>query len=190
MKLGSNMKNQNGVGTKTAASATVQFKENNVYLFRYNEAELKARFSPYHCFDGQLVVKVNSKGEKYFVDTYWASKYDGFVSSQGVESKTIDEALSQGELTFVCNLNDVEEIKECERKYYDDEDIFDLSYQHHCYSYFVKRKGAVRSQAKMLQSIKTKIEEAEYKKQSAERDIVKFNEILKKIEAGDTSVNF
>lgn len=185
------MENQNDVSTKTAAFVAVQFRENDVYLFRYNEAELKARFSPYHCFDGQLIVKVNSKGEKYFVDTYWASKNDGFAGFQeGVKSKTIDEALSQGELTFVCNLNDVEEIKEWEREYYDDEDIFDLSYQHHCYSYFVKKKGAVRSQAKMLQSIKTKIEEAEYKKQLAERDIVKFNEILKKIEAGDTSVRF
>lgn len=168
--------------------AAVQFNENDVFSFRYNEAELKARFSPHHCFDGQFIVKVNSKGEKYFVDTYWASKYDGFTAYQDVKSRTIDEALSQGELTFRCNLNDVEEIKEWEKEYYDDEDIFNLSYQHSCYSYFVKKKGAVKSQAKMLQSIKTKIEEAEYKKQSAERDIVRHNDTLKKIEAGDTSV--
>lgn len=168
--------------------AALQFNENDVFSFRYNEAELKARFSPHHCFDGQFIVKVNSKGEKYFVDTYWASKYDGFTAYQDVKSRTIDEAISQGELTFICNLNDVEEIKEWEKEYYDDEDIFNLSYQHNCYSFFVKKKGAEKSQSKMLQSIKTKIEEAEYKKQSAERDIVRYNETLKKIEAGDTSV--
>ena len=40
----------------------------------------------------------------------------------------------------------------------------------------------------MKQSIKHKIEDAEYRKKSAERDIERHTETLLKIEAGDTSV--
>ena len=66
--------------------------------------------------------------------------------------------------------------------------MFNLSYQHGCYEFYVKRKGAERSLDKMLQSIKHKIEDAEYRKKSAERDIERHTETLNKIKSGDTSV--
>ena len=166
----------------------VQFRVNDVFSFRYNEEEARKRFEPYHCFDGQFIVKQRENGELYLMDTYWASKYDGFRHRSDCKWKTIEDAQKQGELTFRCNLDEVEEIREHELQYYDDEDLFNLSYQHDCYEFYVKRKGAERSIDKMLQSIKHKIEDAEYRKKSAEWDIERYTETLAKIEGGDTTV--
>lgn len=161
---------------------------NDVYSFRYNEHELKKRFSPYHCFDGQLVVKKRNNGEFYFVDTYWGSKYDKFEAYSDMKRKSIEQALEEGTLNFICNLDDVDEIKEYEIVYYDDNDFHNLSYQSGCYKYFVKKKDAIRSKEKMLQSIKQKIEETEYKRDSAIRSLEDLKQRLLKIESGDTSV--
>ena len=166
----------------------VQFRVNDVFSFSYNEEETRKRFEPYHCFDGQFIVKQRENGELYLMDTYWASKYDGFKHWSDYKCKTIGDAQKQGELTFRCNLDEVEEIRERDLQYYDDEDLFNLSYQHGCYEYYVKRKGAELSIDKMLQSIKHKIEDAEYRKKSAEWDIERYTETLSKIEGGDTSV--
>ena len=72
--------------------AAVQFKENDVFNFRYKPEEAKKRFEPYHCFDGTLVVKKYSDGKILLVDTYWS----------GGDSRTFtpEKAMSQGELTF------------------------------------------------------------------------------------------
>lgn len=53
--------------------AAVQFRENDVFNFRYKPEEAKKRFEPYHCFDGTLVVKKYSDDKIYLVDTYWSS---------------------------------------------------------------------------------------------------------------------
>lgn len=161
---------------------------NDVYSFRYNEKESKNRFSPYHCFDGQLIVKQRENGKFYLVDTYWGSKYNQFTAYQDMKIKTIEQALEQGELTFRCNLDEVEEIKEWETAYYDDSDFYNLSYQSGCYKYFVKKKGAQRSKEKMLQSIKQKITDTEYKRDSAIRELQSLSDRLNKIESGDTTV--
>lgn len=171
-----------------AVLPAVQFKVNDVFSFRYNEEEAKKRFEPYHCFDGQFIVKQGENGELYLMDTYWASKHDGFKHWSDYKWKTIEDAQKQGTLTFKCNLDEVEEIREYDLQYYSDDDLFNLSYQHACYTFYVKRKGAERSLDKMLQSIKHKIEDAEYRKKSAERDIERHTETLKRLEAGDTSV--
>jgi hypothetical protein len=168
--------------------ATVQFKVNDVFSFRYNEEETKKRFEPYHCFDGQFIVKQRENGELYLMDTYWASKYDGFKHWSDYKWKTIEDAQKQGTLTFICNLDEVEEIQEHDLQYYADEDLFNLSYQHGCCKFYVKRKGAKRSIDKMLQSIRQKIEDEHSKIRSAENSLKWLNETLKKIEAGDTSV--
>jgi len=182
-----NLKNKTPTCGNTGL-ATVQFKVNDVFSFRYNEEETKKRFEPYHCFDGQFIVKQRENGELYLMDTYWASKYDNFKHWSGYKWKTIEDAQKQGTLTFICNLDEVEEIREHDLQYYADEDLFNLSCQHGCCKFYVKRKGAKRSIDKMLQSIRRKIEDEHSKIRSAENSLKWLNETLKKIEAGDTSV--
>lgn len=158
---------------------TIQFKENDVFEFRYKPEELKKRFAPYHCFDGTLVVK-KYDGKIYLVDTYWS----------GGDSRifTPEKAIEQGELTFLCTLEEMVDIKEYETLYYDDTDIVKM-YIHAGYrSRFLIKKGTQRSQSKMLQSIRQKIEDEHSKIRSAENSLKWLNETLKKIEAGDTSV--
>ena len=83
--------------------AAVQFRENDVFNFRYKPEEAKKRFETYHCFDGTLVVKKYSNDKLYLVDTYWC----------GGDNKTFtpDEAIEKGELTFLCNLDEMVDIK-------------------------------------------------------------------------------
>lgn len=159
---------------------TVEIKVNDVFAFRYNEEEMETRFSPYHCFDGQLVALKRSTGEIYLRDTYWGGG-EGRVF-------TPEEAEMQGELTFKCNLDEVEYIREHEQQYYADEDVINLSHQHQCYKKFAIKKGATRSTEKMITSIQDKIKDAEREKSSAERTIERLSETLKKVEAGDLTV--
>jgi hypothetical protein len=161
----------------------IQFKLKDVFNFRYFD-----RGASNHCFDGQLIVKKGENGGFILMDTYWSSKHDGF-ERWGDYSRCFspEDALKRGELTFVCNLDEVEEIREGDCAYYADEDVFNLSYQHGCYKYFVKRKGAERSQAKMIETAKDKIKEAEYTLASTLRTLERLRETLAKIEAGDTT---
>lgn len=155
----------------------ITLKLNDYYTFRYNEIETKRIFEPYHCFDGKLIVKENHKKELILVDTYWLSSDN--------RTFTLERALNEGTLEFVCNLDDIEEIKQYELIYYADEDLFNLSYQHGCYKRYAKRKGALRSREKMLRIIKERISEAEYKLRSAQSSIEQLNKVYKEVEDGD-----
>lgn len=171
-------RNPNGVGN--TGLAAVQFNENDVFNFRYKPEEAKKRFEPYHCFDGTLVVKKYSDGKIFLVDTYWG----------GADSRTFtpEQAIEQGDITFLCNLDEMVDIKEWETLYYDDADIVKM-YIHKGYrNRYLIKKGTQRSQAKMLQSIKQKIEDEHSNIRSAEYSLKQHKETLKKIEAGDTSV--
>ena len=167
--------------TKTAIDGNTLFAEvklrvNDVYSFRYNEAEVKKRFEPYHCFDGQLIVKErNSK--LILEDTYW-----GYGDNR---TFTLEEALQEGTLTYKCNLDEVEEIKKHELSYYADEDLFNLSHQHGCYSKYAKRKGAQRNKEKMLAILTQQIADEKSKIEWAQRSLVSLNEKLQKLEEGD-----
>lgn len=157
----------------------IELKVNDVYSFRYNEEEIKKRFEPYHCFDGQLVVKKRHGGDLYLVDTYWGSGDN--------RTFTLEKALNEGTLTFKCNLDEVENIREHEFGYYDDSDLFNLSHQHGCYKHYTKRKGAERSKGKMLDTINKKISDTEYEIQWAQRNLIGLNERKQKIIDGDTT---
>jgi ribosomal protein L9 len=72
--------------------------------------------------------------------------------------------------------------------YYDDADIVKMCIHAGYRNRFLIKKGTQRSQAKMLQSIKEKIEEEHSKIRNAEQAVKYHNETLKMVEAGDTSV--
>lgn len=142
----------------------------------------------HHCWDGQLVACTREDGSIYLADTYWASKYDKFQRGGDRKWFKIEDVEDKGSLKFICNLDDVEEIRKEEMAYYAEDDVFNLSYQHNCYGFFVKKKGAEKSQASMIELAKYKLQEAIGKKSSAEAAIVRLNDVLKKIEEGDTTV--
>lgn len=160
----------------------MEIKLNDVYKFRYNEKYLKELFEPYWCFDGQLIVKQNKNGELYLQDTYW-----GF---NGGECKvfTLKQVLERGELTFICNLDEVEECKEYDLKYYDDNDLFDLSYQHGRYKLYFKRKEAKKSPEKMRNVIEIKIETAEHEILWQQRLIEQLKEKLNELSKGNIDI--
>lgn len=160
--------------------STIVLKENDVYKFRFNEHELKNRQYPNHCFDGTLIVKKHSDNRLILEDTYWGSGES--------KSFTLSKALELGSLTFLCNLDEMLDIKEWETLYYDDEDIVELNIHAGYRNRFLIKKGVQRSQAKMLQSIKQKIEDEHSKIRHAENSLKLHNEILLKIESGDTTV--
>jgi len=158
-------------------------KENDVFRFRYKaEAEKKFTLDPYHCFDGQLVVKKNRDGNFILRDTYWSSS-DG-------RCFTPEEAEKEGTLTFVCNLDDVRNIEEWETDYYADEDVYNLSQQHGCYKYYTVKKCAQKSQGKMLQVVRSKIKDEEYSISSSINRIEFLSRQAQKIESGDINVYF
>jgi hypothetical protein len=158
----------------------IKFKLNDVYSFSYNEEFRKNHSGDlYWCFDGQLVVKRKAGDELYLEDTYWISENRKF---------TLKEAQEKGNLTFKCNLDEVEELNEHNLCYYDDNDIIDLSYQHHCYTRYVLRKGATRSKEKMLSIAKEKIDNAQHKIEYAKGEIKRINETIEKINNGDLNV--
>lgn len=111
-------------------------KVNDIFRFRWNYD--KERFMPYHCFDGQLVA-IEHYNDIVLGDTYWGF---GKIDQYSHRFK-LDEVLTKGELTFICNLDDVEDIIQHNIFYYEEKDIFNLSYQHQCYKKFAKLKNAV-----------------------------------------------
>ena len=158
----------------------MEIKLNDVYNFWYNEEWRRKNFDPNWCFDGQLIVKQNSKDEFYLEDTYWDSS----------ESKTftLKQALERGELTFVCNLEDVEKISERDLVYYANKDLFDLSRQHRCYQRFYKRKGAEKSATKMEQVLKSKFQEIEADIEWKSKELKWTKEKLEKLQRGDMNI--
>src|SRR5690554_3386380 len=98
------------------ATDTLVLREGDVYRFSYHQDRARGDLS--WCFDGQVVVR-----DGRLVDTYWGGTAVDYGDGRVVQP-------SEGTLTFVCNLADVEDIHESERRYYADEDVIDLSWQH------------------------------------------------------------
>lgn len=151
-------------------------KTGDVFSFRYNEKYVNTHYSPYHCFDGQLIASVDDNGgDIYLIDTYWTS---------GNKTFTLDKALKEGTLKFRFNIKDVVDCYESDKAYYKDTDIFDFSYQHGCYKRFVRKKDAKRDKEVILNSLRKKVNELEFTLQYTKRDLATINELLKDVEEG------
>jgi hypothetical protein len=158
----------------------IEIKENDVYRFRFNEAELKKRFEPWHCFDGKLVVFKNREGELRLRDTYW--------STGSSRAFTLDEVLKIGSIELICNADEVDPTDEFAYKYYEDDDIYDLSYQHRCCKRYALRRGAEKSKQKMLKTLYGKLSDTQHEIEFAERQLETINENIQKVEGGDLDV--
>jgi hypothetical protein len=159
---------------------TIEIKLNDVFSFRFNEAETKKRFDPYHCFDGTLIVKQSNDGGLYLEDTYWSSGEN--------KSFTVSEALKLGVLTFKCNLDDVQKIEKHDLKYYNDEDIIHLHIHGGYRSQNFIMKGTERSKEAMISHLQGEIEESERLIKHHRGNIEWCNNKIKQIEAGDLTI--
>lgn len=166
------------------ADAPAEPRAGDIYRFCYNAAEReRLGFSANHCFEGYLHAR-ELAGGLMLVDTYWGFNGDG-------RAFTPAEAGKKGTLTFYCNLNDVEPIKDYEQVYYSDADLFTVSEQHACVPrcvHWFTRKGAVRNAEKMLRVISERIANAERKIKYATDDIQQFTEKRQQVEAGNLEV--
>jgi len=160
-----------------------EIKENNVFDFSYKPAVAKDIFEPRHCFDGQLLACKQKNGEIVLIDTYWGYGWDQYNTKFSIE-----KAKDKGKLTFKCNLDEVDEISQHQLKYYADDDIVNLSYQHSCYKKFALKKGAKRSKEKMLKVLNKNISDAESNIKYAERTIKRSKKKIEQIEKGDMEV--
>lgn len=160
----------------------MKIKLNDVYRFRYNETYLEKIFMPYHCFDGQLVVK-EKNGELYLEDTYWGFKYDS-----NNKKFTLEEALLKGSLEFVCNLGDVEKACYDDSNYYDSEYLYNLSYQNGCYQKYCKKKDISKSKEVMEDALKREIKKAETQIEWHTRNIKRCEEKLQEVENGNLDI--
>lgn len=153
----------------------MDIKLNDVYRFRY-------KIYKAWCFDGKLIVRKDKNGNLYLQDTYW-----GFNSNEN-KSFTLEQALEEGYLTFLCNLDEVEECTVFDLDYYADEDLFNLSYQHGFYKLYYKRKGAVKSPEKMKNVLMQKIKSTEEDIEWSQGRLKRLKEKLEKLNSGDVDI--
>lgn len=145
----------------------IKLKLGDVYTFSWNSEEYDKQLwqgSLSHCFEGLLVVmnypiyqeSSNSyKDELRLVDTFW-----GVNSISNNKSFTLEEAQKKGNLSFYCNLFEIEPVKNCDLDKYDDDDIYRLHDQHSCVescNYYYIKKGAKKSPKKRISVIDAKI---------------------------------
>jgi len=140
-------------------------QEKGIYRFVFSE-EYKQQNSNknlYHCFDGILIPSsktytygFNEKNELIennnktftFSDTYWGNGE--------VKFRSFEELLSKGNISLICNMDEVEPIEEKEIKYYKDKDIVNLSRHHGHYKRFFKHKNAIRDKQTIINLIDEK----------------------------------
>lgn len=167
------------------AKLAIEPKDGDVFRFSYSaesweQAKRGICGDLNWCFDGQLVYC-----DGLLCDTYWGLNWRG---DNGRYFKLAD-ALAKGILTYVCNLNDVEPIRDYEYELYAEGDAFNLSYQHGCYKHFVKRKGAKKDKSLMLAKLHAKVTDARKAIESASRDleyaVERREQLTPRIEAGE-----
>jgi hypothetical protein len=153
---------------------------NDVFTFRHNAEYCRKNPYPYHCFDGILIAKVYENGRVVLTDTYWSSNSD--------TSFSLKEAKNLGELTFVCNLDDMVEVSRDVLKYYDDKDVVCLPIHAGYRTKYLLAKGSERSAAKMAEVLKGLISEEESKIRYANNSIQRYKASLDTVLEGDTSI--
>ena len=131
----------------------LEIKNGDVYRFHWHpDPEPVQGRDRYWCFDGQLVAV-----DGLLVDTFWRFG----VRDTHSRTFTVEEACKAGELTYVCNVNDLEPAPHSAERWYDKADLFDLSHQHRCYGKLMLRKGAKKNKEAMLRALSADRKEAE-----------------------------
>lgn len=150
-------------------------REGDVYRWSYRDPNTDHRsYGSYHCCSRIAVVY---RGR--LMDTYWQI---GNSFSEG-RSFGIDD-IKKLDLKFVANMDELEPAKEYQADYYDDVDIVSLNHANSPRGNFYLRKGAKRSQDKMLAVARQRLAEAEADERTAVRRRTEISEIIDRIEDG------
>lgn len=162
-------------------TTATEFREGDVYRFTYSQAEHEKANrgwsgALHHCFEGTVIVR-----DGKLCDAFW-----GMEAS---EPRIVRP--EQGELTFVCNLNDVRPIRSYEAIQYAEADVFRITEQHgYTKKYFV-RKDAEVSAARMLDEVRKKRHEVEDEMKravsSGASTLFQLGELQRALESGDLS---
>lgn len=149
--------------------------EGDVFRWSYRAPKTDTRqYGSYHCCSRIALVH---RGRLW--DTFWQI---GMSFSEG-RSFGVDD-LPKIELTFLANMSDLIPAKEYEADYFADEDIVDLNHSNSPRGNFYLRKGAKRSQEKMLAVARANLERSISNEQSAARLSEELREVIRKLEAG------
>lgn len=149
-------------------------REGDIFKWYYkddSEYRRNNQSTAYWCMDNQCVVK---NGE--LIDTYW----DGVNSLLTTSTHAVRLDIDKIDLEFICNLDEIEFIKEYQVEDYDR--VYNLSYQKSCYKVFAIDKGAQVSKKALRAKYLRKLEEAEYRKRSAEWDIQSYTKSIEEID--------
>lgn len=136
-----------------------QYKDHDTYL-----ESKRGSGTAYWCMDQQCFATKRS-GVIYLIDTYWQD-YDGKFIGNDAHVVSPEHA----DLTFVCNLNEIEFIQEYEAQDY--EKYYNLSRQKGCYKKFAIDKGTQPSNSAILTKLQTQLVAAESAKSSAEWNVL------------------
>jgi hypothetical protein len=155
---------------------TEALREGDIYLWNYRDPTTDNRsWGSYHCCSRIAVV---TRGR--LRDTYWSS---GDARSFGAED------LSKLELTRIGNFSELEQAKEYQADYYDDADIVNLNHANSTSGNFYLRKGAKRSQDKMLAVANQRYAEAESDFHTARRRMEEIGKLIDQIDDGATNLH-
>jgi hypothetical protein len=156
--------------------------KNDVYRFRYSEEFKKNNPRDlYHCFDGILIERERN-GVPYYEDTYWTSDNKIFASMDYIESL--------GDVKFICNLDEMEEIDEWKSKYYNEEDVVFLGIHKGYRSKYLIKKGTQMSKDVVIQGLKNKISELEENIQYETRKIEWLKKDIEDVENGEKELKY
>jgi hypothetical protein len=154
-----------------------ELKDGDIYRWRYREEGDDRPYGRYHCCSNIGVVRSG-----LLRDTYW---------SCGSEGRTFGpDDFDRLDLTFIANVSDLVGAAEYEADYYDDSDIVNLNHSNSTRGNFYLRKGAKRSQAKMLEVATRKLLQEQSNQRLASLRTFDLRETIAKIEAGHTTVLF
>lgn len=151
-------------------------KEGDIYKWYFkNDSEYRAKCgggTAYWCMGNRCVVK---NGE--LVDTYW----DGVnILLQNYSNFNILDP-EKVDLEFICNLHDIEFIKEYQIEDYDK--VYNLSHQKGCYKVFAIDKGAQVSNESLKKKYINEYSKVLYEKEYAERRLSWLDGELSRLEA-------
>jgi len=142
------------------------YRINNIYNARWKEREWGDQKD--HCFEGLLMAMEDKNREIWLVDSYWG------VGNWDNNKFRIKDAENNFNLTYYCNLDEIEKIQKHQSEYYKPEDVFVLHDQHACVEgcrYYYKKIGAEHNKETMLTVLEKRIEEEKHNIDWAKRAI-------------------
>lgn len=155
----------------------MNIKENDVFNANYKKGFEKSQIELSWNLDCQLIARKDKDGDIVLFDSFGSAYYDfnddGVYDFSFPSSKMffVENALKRFDLTFKCNLSDIERINYGDRHYYNEGDVFDLSYHENLYCLFFIKKGVKKSKEKLLNAIDEKLKDAVEKIENLELDI-------------------